>query len=233
MATGALRLLFCLLVPVSAFAQWNAGAFLGGVHTRDAGVQVTHSPDTDVMFDSVSFADRSFNTPLYYGLRGGYRVTPIVGVEAEFIHLKAFARVNEPVTASGRLPGTTNITTTVEPAIVLQQYDVSHGLNLLFGNVVLRTDIMPRLDITLRAGLGMNIAHPEILAFGQAVSEYQVHGPAIQFAGGAEVAIVGGLFWLGEYKFTTTKPRFTVGTATIENSFSTHHLVTGLGFRFR
>jgi opacity protein-like surface antigen len=78
----------------------------------------------------------------------------------------------------------------------------------------------------------MTVAHPEIRAFGAVLDEYQVHGAAIQLAGGAEFALTRRLFVLGEYKFTSTSPLFEIGGATIDSSFATHHVVAGLGWRF-
>ena len=130
------------------------------------------------------------------------------------------------------LPGAGNTPATLAPSVILQQYNVSHGLNLLLGNLVLRRRLMPRLGVSFRAGLGMTIAHPEIRAFGQTLEEYQRQGVAVQLGGGVEFDLTRRLFWLGEYKFTNTNPRFEVGSATIHNSFSTHHAVTRLGLRF-
>jgi opacity protein-like surface antigen len=170
---------------------------------------------TDVVLNSVDFEDRSFEGPLYYGLRAGYMATPRFGVEAEFIHMKAFARVSETV-----------------PGDVLQQYGVSHGLNLLLGNFVVRHKLTGSLAVSVRAGLGTAIPHPEIRAFGETLDEYLVQGVAVHFAGGAEFNLTRRLFWFGEYKFTTTRQRFKLAASTVENRFATHHLVTGLGLRF-
>src|SRR5262245_2706129 len=49
-------------------------------------------------------------------------------------------------------------------------------------------------------------------------------GASAQWTGDAYI-------WLVEYKFTRTRPRFELGSVTIENTFATQHLVTGLGFR--
>jgi lipid A oxidase len=201
-----------LLVPLSACAQWNASAYIGKTHTVNADLHVAQVPATSVVLNDIGFDDRSFRPPLYYGLRGGYLLKPTVGFEAEFIHVKAFAR----------LP----------PAIAIQQYNVSHGLNLLLGNLVLQRQIVRRLDLCVRTGFGVAIPHPEIRAFGQTLEQYELHGVAMQLAAGVNFELTRHMFWLAEYKFTTTKPRFEIGSATIENTFSAHHIVTGLGFRF-
>jgi hypothetical protein len=194
---------------------------------------VISRPNTDVLFKNVAFDDRSFQGPLYYGLRAGYMLTRSTGIETEFIHIKAFARVNEPVATRGSLPVLGNVNTMVAPALVLPQYGVSHGLNLVLGNFVWRRELSQRLALTVRPGLGVAVPHPEIRALGvAALEEYQLHGVAIQIAGGGDFELSRHVFWLTEYKFTTTRPRFELGSVTIENTFASHHLVTGLGFRF-
>ena len=213
------RCVFCVIylaaVPVFASAQWTAAAYIGKAHTADADVRVTSGTGDDVVFNKVDFEDRSFEGPLYYGIRAGYMWTSQLGLEAEFIHMKAFARVSEPA-AKDALP----------------QYGVSHGLNLLLGNFVVRHKLTNSLAVGVRAGLGAVIPHPEIRAFGATLDEYLVQGIALHFAGGGEFDLSRRVFWFGEYKFTTTRQRFDLGSAAVENRFLTHHLVTGLGLRF-
>jgi opacity protein-like surface antigen len=213
--------LLCLaLVPPCASGQWNASAYIGKAQTADADIHVINSSGTSLVFHDIGFDDRSFDGPLYYGIRGGYMFTPSSGLEGEFIHVKAFARVNEPGTNEAGL------------GLLVPQYAVSHGLNLLLANFVFRHEFNRRVGLSFRAGAGTAIPHPEIRAFGAALDEYMVQGVAIHFAGGAEVNLTPRLFWLGEYKFTRTRQRFHPNAATIENDFATHHLVTGFGFRF-
>jgi len=220
--------------PVPASAEWDVAAYLGKAHTSSADVRIARMPDTEIHFSDVPFDDRSFEAPVYYGLRAGYTVTSKANfaVEGEFIHIKTFARVNEPVAAMGTLPDLGRLAGILPPSIVVQQYNVSHGLNLLLGNIVVRRGLTNRIDVALRAGLGVAILHPEIRAFGGSLEEYQRHGAAIQLAGSLEYRLIGRLVWLGEYKFTDTQPRFQIAGGTVENNFATHHFVTGLGFRF-
>jgi opacity protein-like surface antigen len=140
--------------------------------------------------------------------------------------------VDETVPASGTLPIIGKVTGALAPAVVMQQYNVSHGLNLLLANFVLQSELTARLNLAFRTGVGVTIPHPEIRAFGQALDQYERHGVALQLAGGVQFNLTPRLYWLGEYKFTHTKPRFEPGSASIENSFATHHVVTGLGLRF-
>jgi hypothetical protein len=232
MSKYCLCLFWSALAPLCASAQWTASAYIGKAHTTDADIRIISRPSTNVIFKNVAFDDRSLDGPIYYGFRAGYMFTRSAGLEGEFIHIKAFARVNEPVSFSGSLPVPGNVTTTMAPRVVLPQYGVSHGLNLVLGNFILRHELTERLAVNFRAGLGVAVPHPEIRAFGTTFDEYLLQGAAIQFAGGGDFELSRRAFWLAEYKFTNTKQRFELGFAKIENTFGTHHLVTGLGFRF-
>lgn len=85
------------------------------------------------------FRSRSFDPPLYYGFRGGYFLPrlPSLGFEAEFIHLKVYSNPHQRVRASGSRRG---VPVDRELALgeVVQQYSISHGVNLLLFNVAAR-----------------------------------------------------------------------------------------------
>jgi len=208
-ANACLLLLFALM-PCHAAADWTAAAFLGRASTADADIHVTNL-NTDVTFHDVRFDDRSFQSPPYYGYRVGFAFKPAAGVEGEFIHMKAFARVNAPV---------------------LQQYNVSHGLNLVLANFVSRQRLADRFAVALRAGSGFAVPHAEIRAFGEAVDEYQVHGAVFQVAAGLEAGLSRRVFVIAEYKITATRQRFEAGDGVIGNTFRTQHVIGGVGFRF-
>src|SRR5688572_5384416 len=145
-----LCLIWLAAAPVFASAQWTAAAYIGKAHTADADIRVTGGSVTDVVFNKVDFEDRAFEGRVYYGLRTGYMWTSQFGLEAEFIHMKAFARVSEPVTFTGTLPTPVTANTTV-PGEVLPQYGVSHGLNLVLGNFVVRHKLTNSLAVGVRA----------------------------------------------------------------------------------
>lgn len=208
------------------YGQWTASAYLGKSFSHAADVRVRETIGTDVTFRGVSFDDRSFQSPQYYGVRAGYATLGWLGIEGEFIHFKVYGRVNDAVPASGTMTGN------VAPSVLVQQYNLSHGLNLLVGNVVVRRELRRKLRLGLRAGAGVAIPHAEIRAFSQAVDEYELHGAALHLSSGVEWDLRSGFYMLGEYKFTYTHPRFELGSWRIENRFATHHLVGGIGIRF-
>src|SRR5215475_5435993 len=90
-------LLWFALFPLNASAQLIGSADVGGSFTQDADIHVTRPPDIDVVFHDVGFDARSFKGPIYFGVRGGYMFKPSFGLEAEYIHIEAFAQLNDPV----------------------------------------------------------------------------------------------------------------------------------------
>ena len=96
----------------------------------------------DLTFDGVRFRSRSFEPPLYYGLRGGYflKRAPSVGVEAEFIHLKVFSDPGQRVRVAGQRRGAT-VGGELPLGEVVEQYSISHGVNLLLFNAAVRRGI--------------------------------------------------------------------------------------------
>jgi hypothetical protein len=221
-----------------ACAQWTAAAYAGWAASFKSDVEVRNAgSQTAVMFDGIRFQSRSFQKPLYYGLRAGYMFRPQVGVEFEFIHLKVYADVDTPVQVSGTLNGA-NVNAPMMPSGVIQQLNVSHGVNLALANLVFRLPIRgtnagpPRLSLTARFGAGPTLSHTEATVLGVSAAHYESGGAGIQAAGGAEVLLHRGLYALGEYKYTHTRQHLSVGPSAVEFPANSQHLVGGLGLRF-
>src|ERR1051325_10480027 len=95
--------LLCFLA-VSAWAQdsrrdFTLAYFLGGAHTLDTGLEIAQPAlGNRLRFDGISFSGRSFEKPLYYGIRAGFfpHRSSHFGVEAEFVHLKVYADAAKP-----------------------------------------------------------------------------------------------------------------------------------------
>ena len=60
-----------------------------------------------------------------------------IGFEAELIHLKVYADTAAPVSVRGRILDAP-VDRTMRLGDVVERFSISHGLNLLFGNLVLR-----------------------------------------------------------------------------------------------
>jgi len=216
-------------------------AYVGGAGTRPTTLTLSQPAlGTRLDFERVRLDGRSFDPPLYYGLRGGYffRRKRSVGAEAEFIHLKVFSDPAQRVAASGQLRGQP-LNGEVPLGQVVRQYSVSHGVNLLLFNLAGRHrvgrgegDAGGRLILSGRAGLGPTIPHTESNIEGRAQEQYELGRLAWQLAGGAEVRLWRGLHALGEYKFTRTRQRGAVSGGEARSLLRTHHGVFGLSHHF-
>jgi hypothetical protein len=162
---------------------------------------------------------------------------PRFGAELEMTHLKIFAEVDTPVMASGAIQGAP-VSGVVTPRSVVEQLNVSHGLNLVLANVVTHFPFTlsggrPRAVLTARFGVGSTLSHTEASVLGMAAEHYEPGGVALQVAGGMEFPVWKALHLLGEYKYTTARQHLSVGSAAVELSPETHHLVTVITYHFQ
>lgn len=217
---------------------WVVAAYVGGAHTRDSDLTILQPAlGNSLFFRDLRFSSRSFDPPLYYGIRGGYFLDrlPFLGFDAEFVHLKVFANPQQRV----RLAGVRrNVAVNGELPLgdVIQQYSISHGVNLLLFNVAARHRIKRaaggRLSLTARAGLGPTLPHTESRIEEQGQEQYEIGRLVWQASGGAEFRMWKGLHVLGEYKFTRTRQHGKVSAGTAESLLRTHHGVFGLSYYF-
>jgi lipid A oxidase len=219
-----------------AFADWNIDAYLGVPHTLSSPLRLQHPPDTDVVFESVSYRGEPFTFPLYYGYRAGYFSNRHFGLEGELIHLKMFSDPSEVVGRNGRIGGRA-VMDAAPLGDVVQRFSISHGLNLVFVNAVVRAPVRRassdgRVSWVARVGAGPTVPHAESMIAGITEEHYEVGRIAIQAAGGVELKIARGAHVIGEYKFTRTAQRVGVAGGTASARFATHHVVFGAGYRF-
>jgi len=220
---------------------WVVAAFTGGAATRDSRLSISQPAlGNQLSFSGVRFDGRSFEPPLYYGLRGGYflRRRPEVGFETEFIHLKVFSDPQQIVTASGTRGGRP-LDAQIPLGQIVQQYSISHGVNLLLFNVAARHRLgrsgerpSGLVVLTGRAGLGPTIPHTESSVENLRQEQYEWGRAAWQVAGGAEIKLWHGLHALGEYKFTRARQRGDIAGGEARSLLRTHHGVFGLSYHF-
>ena len=230
---------FVLGLPHAAAADWMVSGFFGQVWTRPSTVQLAlPEQHTELELVDLHYHSDSFTSPPYYGYRISWlpRARPSIALEAEFIHAKVFADTDRAATVHGTLRGA-SIDTSLPVSIIAQRLAMSHGLNLILANVVVRRswETSPgrqRVAATFRAGAGPTLPHAESTIFGVDREQYEAGGFAAQLGGGLEVAIGRGFQFLGEYKFTWTTAQIDVAGGTAEIPARSHHLVGGLGYRF-
>jgi hypothetical protein len=222
---------FVLAVPSVAAADWTFAAFLGASFTRPNTLALDRPAfDTHVTFGSIRYDARSFESPVYYGYRAGWLGRSRIGVEIEFIHLKAYARTSDRVSVAGRVRGSPYKATAPMRTIV-ERFSISHGLNLVFVNLTWHAERVGRVVIAARGGAGFAVPHGESTIDGVAVERYGVAGAAFQGASGVELIVGRGFRALAEYKLTSVRPEIAVADGTIAGRFVTHHAVLGLAWQ--
>jgi hypothetical protein len=229
----------CLLSSTPASAEWNVAAYVGGTRTHNSVITFDQpSQNTRVLFRDVSYSGQDFEGPLYHGARGGYVFGRTFGLEAEFIHMKVFADVNRTVQVDGRA-GNQGFSGRLPMNTLVQRFSISHGLNLLFGNIVLRRNFripedenIGRILLNSRFGFGATFPHPEIQALGFTQEGYQDGRPAFQTGTGLEVRVWKKLYALGDYKFTFTWQKLDIPDGTAEAILATHHIIFGTALHF-
>ena len=220
-----------LVIAGTALAEWSAAGYLGGAWTHDSFLHIDRpQAATSLRLDGVSFEGRSFESPIYYGYRLGYFWTRRFGLEAEFIHMKVYARTERTVKAHGTLRGSP-VDGSIRMGEFVRRFSVSHGANFLLGNFVIRQPA-GRLTLAARFGLGPSIPHPETELDGVFQQQYELGWPAVQAAAGVEFPLWRGLFWLGEYKLTRSRENVRIPGGTAETLLRSHHVVSGIGIRF-
>jgi opacity protein-like surface antigen len=145
--------------------------------------------------------------------------------------LKVYADTAQRVQAVGRRGGQP-ISREITLNEVVQQYSISHGVNLLLLNGVLTYPLTRRLSVAGRAGVGPTIPHTESTIDNRHQEQYEWGRVAWQAAGGVEIRIYQGLFALMEYKFTRTNQQGNIHSGQAHSVLRSHHGIYGLGYRF-
>jgi len=204
-------------LPARADAQWYFGVYMGANHNSPADVRFDDpSASTAIVFHDVPFAAQPFQFPLYAGGRLGFRLPARrFSVEAEWLHMKVIAETGQPMHVTGTLFGDA-IDSTFPMAQLIQRYDMTHGLNFLMGNFVVRlplgADAKPHpASVVFRVGAGPNMAGTDSQAGGIVVQRYEHSGFGGQAAAGLDLPIRGAWSATVEYKFTYAKPQISVG----------------------
>lgn len=226
-----------LLVPNFAAGEWVLAAYLGGAHTAQTQLQF-QVPDeaTNLTLRPISYADKPFTPAIYYGYRAGYFFSRHFGFEGELIHLKVYAETDRLAQISGVLYGAP-VNESALISSVVQEFNITHGVNLLLGNFVARKALGPddsaRVVLAVRFGAGATIPHPinEVLGVPN-TQAYQIGSPAIQVAGGVEVRLWRRLYAIAEAKYTRTDETVNIAHGTATTLLNSANAIGGLALHF-
>jgi lipid A oxidase len=201
-----------LTVTVPARADWTVAAYMGASFTRPSTLTITQGSGSREA-RGVHFDGRPFASPPYYGYRAGWRSREAFGIDVELIHLKVYAHAAD-------LPPN------------VERFSMSHGLNLLLGNVTWRPAPQGRVQLEARAGAGVAIPHGESEIDGVAQEQYEVSSLALQGAAAIRLRLARQLGAFGEYKLTTAAPTVSVAGGRINGRYTSHHVAVGLEWVF-
>jgi hypothetical protein len=224
-----------VVAATPAFADdWTIAFFIGGCSTGSNTLTLDRSGNaTHVVLTPVEYADRSFESPPYYGYRIGRSLSPHLGIEAEFIHSKVFARTAATIRATGTVEGS-RIQGTFPLSSIVERFAMSHGLNFVLANVVYRQPIgrsaNPRAAIMGRTGAGITVPHVESTIAGESREQYEIGGLGLQAALGAEIRVTRRFYSFGEFKVTTTAESVAWAAGTLSGRFTTLHAIAGIAW---
>ena len=225
----------CAVVPRAAHAQWYFVGYLGANATEKASVAIElPAANASVVFRDVEFAAEPFESPQYYGWRLGRLLgsSRRFGVEVEFIHLKVIGLTGRAYALTGT-PGSLPVVSGQPMSAIVQRYSMTHGLNFLVVNAVLRHELAERrAAFVARAGAGPTVPHTETTVLGGAVDKYEFGGLGVHAAAGIDVTLAGRLSFTAEYKLTAARPEISIAGGTGRTTAVTHHVAAGLAFGF-
>jgi lipid A oxidase len=250
--TGSLEFLSIFLLTaivattaftVNARAEFVMTAYGGAINTMDADVKLSRPGGTDLTFSDVPWSDKSFEGPIYYGLRLSYWFSEDKnwGVCMDFTHAKMYAQLNDTVNVTGTRAGVP-VTGTEPLNNTFKELSFSHGYNLLTFNGTYRwfpkgsrdNTFLGRLQPYVGLGLGVAVPHVEVEINGNKTEEYQYAGPAFQGFGGINFDIYKNFSIFLEYKLTYADmdADLTDG-GSIEVKPWSNHILFGLSYAFR
>ena len=202
------------LVSVLSTSTSEAGVSVtlygGKATTVDTRVRLIEPPDTDLEFHDVSWADESFESPIYYGIRFTYWLpkAPNWGISLDFSHAKMLADLSQTVRVEGNRDGSP-VSDREALSDTFGALAFSHGHNLLTLNGTYRwlfdgdeSELIRRLEPYAGLGLGVAIPHVETEREGVVTDEYQLTGIAAEGLVGLGFHVAGRFALLMEYKLT-------------------------------
>ena len=165
----------------------------------------------------IGWEGRSFEAPIYYGIRGVWWQNERVGYGLEVTHTKVYAPEDEAEAAG------------------FDRLELSDGLNIVTVNAYRRwLDQWGEFTPYVGAGVGLAIPHVDATSSGGAETyEYQLTGPAARLTAGASYDLSDRFAVFGEYQFTYSSNEAELeGGGTLETDIITNAINIGVTLKF-
>ena len=190
--------------------------FYGGIqsspHSRITG---THSTSGAQYSELVGWEGKSFDAPIYYGIRATFWRNDKLSYGAEFTHAKAYA-------PSGVLQ-----------SMGFDRLEFTDGHNIITFNINRRWELGEFISYSL-IGLGIAMPHVDALPSGGLHTfEYQYTGPAARAAVGLSRKLNVDFSIFTEYQFTVSDNKVSLrNDGTLNTKLLTNAINLGLSYNF-
>jgi lipid A oxidase len=245
--TPNLKLLTLVTAGALMASPVNAEVTLGffaGQSFIDNGDLNLKQGDTNLNYHDVSWDDRSFDSPIFYGARVGYwfNDAPNWGISIDFSHLKNYLDGNKVVKVDGVQNGVPVAGNVAIYDTNLQDFNMSHGLNTITFNGQYRwfpagkrdCTLLGRMQLYTGLGAGFSVPHVEAIVSGVQTYEYQAGaGPVVNGMLGINYDIYSFMSGFVEYKLTYADVEDELkGGGTVNTETVNHQLIFGLAAHF-
>ncbi|WP_375254794.1 outer membrane protein [Yoonia sp.] len=207
-----------MLLAAPAMAETEFAFYLGGqsaphsvVSGTDPGNATDETPDFTAKWEG-----RSFEAPIYYGLRVTEWQTETFGWGVEFTHSKVYADTR----------------TRVENGF--DTLELTDGVNILTVNANRRwPDLIDGFTPYVNGGIGIGIPRVEVESAGGSTLGYQITGPAVRVTAGVNYAINDTWGVFGEYQNTISYHDMDLGNGgSLQTTLVTNALNVGVSYSY-
>ena len=201
---------------MGAMAEIELSFYGGAQGAPHSDVSIFGSPTIPDDEFTAGWEGRSFDSPIYYGLRATWWRNETLGFGLEMNHAKVYAD-DETLAESG-----------------LERFEFSDGINIVTVNVFRRwPDGLGAITPYVGGGVGVSVPHVEVTGGASETFEYQVTGPAVAFVAGASYPISDRWSVFGEYKGTYSMNSADLdGGGTLETDIVTNAFNLGVSLDF-
>ena len=188
------------------------GGIQSSPHSRITG---KHSTSGTQYSELVGWEGKSFDAPIYYGIRTTFWRNDKLGYGAEFTHTKAYAPSNALQNAG------------------FDRLEFTDGHNVITFNINRRWDLGEFKTYSL-VGLGIAMPHVDALPSGGLHTfEYQYTGPAARAAVGLSRKLNENFSIFTEYQFTASDNKVTLRNGgTLNTKLLTNAVNLGVSYNF-
>lgn len=226
--------------------RFHIAVYGGGMSNQSSDLHLWQpSRGTDVVFEDVRWRGRPFEGSMYYGYRIGtfFKNNPRLGIELDFTHSKAYAKIEESRRVSGTWQGQP-VNEVAPMNSRVQEYRITNGVNTLALDVVYRWNVgdtsagFPegRLQPYVAAGPAYYILFP-INRVGDENNErrnYQNSGFGIGARGGLRYGLTRHISAFLEAKYTNGIAKVDIAgqDGTGQTRLQTWHSIAGFEYGF-